>query len=266
MQNNDFFAPGRTFMMLKRQSVLNYNTWLISLGALGGLLFLINIPELILSGQYNYDRFLLLGYFAFFTGGFLLSGGAFAEVNKPGKSILFMTVPSSSFEKFLAAWLTTSPLFIIAAMFSMSLISVIASLLGAIIHGASWQVFNPFEFSNIRIAGIYMVLQTIFLAGSVYFNSNHFLKTLFSVILFMIFLNLWSSLIFYAFLEPIWPVDMDFKLHWDSDEGLKAADVPITGYETLVDIFQSGYKILFWGIAGPFFLLFSYFRLKEQEV
>ena len=187
--------------------------------------------------------------FLIFIEGFILTSRVFHEIQTPARSQFYLTLPARTSEKLISNWLLSSFIYIVAAYAGLFLVLVVASLLAAGIFNSPIEVFNPFSAQQVELMGHYLVLQTIFFLGSVYFRKNNFLNTVLSVFAVGIVLSIWSGLVGWMLLPiPNFAITVhEFELY--SENGLKIL-----------------FGVLYWGLFAPFFLTVSYFTLKEREI
>lgn len=266
----DFFSIERFKNYFYHQAFLFYKTWMLGLGAIGGSLLLLMLLEVFVGGAYNYSRFIGFAWVAFFLFGFFFSSGAFNDIHKPAKSIFYMTLPASTFEKFFTVWLITAPLFGIFALAAMCILSVIGSLLNLVGTGG-WEIFNPLNTIYLQVIAHYLVWQTIFMAGSIYFSSRHFLKTFFSMILFGFGFYFWLIILSTLFFGWDFIMIEGVSVEYNGEE--MTGDIRMDELEDSVaeklnflgELISNITRIIYWAILGPFFLVFGYYRLKDHE-
>ena len=87
-------------------TIANYRTYLMSFGVLLGILFLVMIyasaeNKFILTEEARQMFFTIF----IFLGGAIFTTSIFSNLSDKRKSIAFLMLPASNFEKFLVAWL-----------------------------------------------------------------------------------------------------------------------------------------------------------------
>ena len=100
--------------------------------------------------------------------------------------------------------------------------------------------------------GIYVVTQSVFFLGALYFRKNNLLKTLLSVFV----------------IQAIFSIVMVFAgwLILGEFNQLNEENIPAdTMYFFTVNIPEIA-RTVFWVVTAPFFLIVSYFKFKEREV
>lgn len=231
---------------------MNMLPWIIGIAAAAGALLTMNILGVITSaGSFNLQTFTGFGFVIIFIGGYIFTSRIFNELQSPVKSHFFLTLPARAEEKLISAWLISSLFFITISYLLLSLISFIISGLLVLIFDGTLQVFNPFSIEALKIAAIYLITQTIFLLGSIYFKKNNFLKTILAVFTVFAILFTWGMIMVLIVIKPF-----QFAQHSGNFEG------------SLIDAeyVNTIASYMFWYVTGPLFLIVSYFRLKERQV
>lgn len=194
-------------------------------------------------------RFQNLYLVTFFFGGLLFTSQIFKELHSPHQSYFFHTLPASTLEKLAGAWLLTSPIYIL----TFTLLSFAVFLLSFLIVGEPFSLSYFFNDALGKIIISYMVIQTIFLWGAVYFRKNNFLKTVLAILVAGILLSVYGAALRH------WLLDNQMLVFVKSEDF--AGD-----YAFPSNLFGPYPKILFWWVFGPYMLLMTYFTLKEREV
>lgn len=266
----------RLVQLLKRDAVGIYRQGLIITGAVSGVFLIIylltmfaltrggNLPAQFAAGSgANFN----LGLFAplIYLGGFIVTSRAFAEVHSRTKNHDWFMLPASTLEKLAGRWILTSFGYVVAVAVGYTLFSVIAAGISFVLMGSSFPIFNPFAKAVLLIMANYLVVQSLYLLGAVFFRKNHFLKTVITLVCLGIFLGIFGSIVVRL-------------VYWEYFDGA----VP-NGY--LIDLFESIdtivvtpaleragraieviFKAIYWALFAPIFLFITYFRLREAEV
>ncbi len=111
--------------------------------------------------------------------GFILSSLAFRDLGHPLKRYHFLALPASAFEKFLSQWLLTSLGWTCLYTVAFTLYTWLANPLGQLLFPeVDFQPFNPLNPKAVSAIQFYLVLQSLFLLGSVQFRGYAFAKTI----------------------------------------------------------------------------------------
>ncbi|MCC9136867.1 hypothetical protein ACFSKU_09810 [Pontibacter silvestris] len=232
---------------IKRQLFLNINALWIAIGAVGGALLVISA----LFAYFNPEVDTLFGLrnlylVVLFGAGFIFTSMVFNEMNTPQKSVTFLTLPVSTLERLLGAWLVSSPVFLLLFGAFMLLLTLISTLLAGQPEALSYL----FDRDVLICVKVYLVTQTIFFVGACAFKGNSFLKTLLALFVVAMIITAYSgSLGFLLFGKAGVKVgpDGEFK-------------------DTVEYIFTKVIPFLFWYVLAPFMLVVSYYKLRERQV
>lgn len=247
------FSTTRFIHLCKRAFVLNRRQWIVGLLASTGIVMVIwMVPTLIIlneSGVSRFEYLLPTALMIFTLWGLLLTSDIFQELFTPSTAFQSLTLPATSTEKFLSAWVLTMPVFLIVTITAIFLITLLSSLIFLMFDGnlSGFNIYNPIDQTTWDFALNYLFLNSLFLLGAVYFRKNNFLKTIAAFIAIMIsYLILWNllgSLYIYLFGPDLFSLEF------------------ISGDPTN-NIFGSLFK---WVITATALLL-AYVSLKRQQV
>lgn len=256
MENkNNTFSFNRLLLLGKRQVAGNLNGLLIAFAAIAGSLLVIAL----LTGYSSPASLMDIGplfYVVLFVGGFVFTSNIFAELHSPQKSIPFLTLPVSKLERLVNAWLLTAILFPILAFLAFALVLLLAYLILSIpIPAGAFEMF--WSAKALKIVILYFITQSIFLFGAVYFRKHNFLKTLLSLFVIQNVIGLFLALVGYILFGTLHFDGNDFVINAGLSPGLEKFFTV-----TLVDIV----KFAFYYLTVPFFLLLTWFGIKERQV
>jgi hypothetical protein len=253
MNTNHVFSLQRFSHLFRRHLLYYQKTMLIGLGAMAGLLLVISILVTYSNqGVFSTNIFETLGIVLFFLGGYLITSQSFNELHSPSRGQFFLTLPASSFEKLFTAWLVSAPVYIVVGLLSLWFVNLLAALVNSAIFGSQILTLNLFSPIIGKLALIYLITQSVFFLGAVYFRRYNFLKTLLSLFVIQWVLSIWVFILMFLFFDRA-----AFQM---GPEESFAAPAFFSEWVPLMA------RILFWGLMAPFFLVVSYLRLKEREV
>jgi hypothetical protein len=196
------------------------------------------------SHQYGYIVFLILG-------GIIFSSLAFNDLGSPLKRYTYLTLPASTFEKFLSMWLLTTIGWIVVFTICFISYTFFANTIGSLFFkSVTFIGFSPL--SKVSIIGIkyYIAIQGVFLLGAANFKGFAFLKTLFTILL----IGVVGGIIFYIFMIDIANSNMECTLE-------KCNPMQEPSYRLVWHFLQW----LFWWVLAPLSWVLTYFGLKDQE-
>ncbi|HYG39548.1 MAG TPA: hypothetical protein VD908_13050 [Cytophagales bacterium] len=218
---------------------------MIGIAGVFGILLLIS---LIVTHADSADYGNLYGLYmtVFFIAGYIFTSRILSELNSPGKSYGFLTLPASTFEKFIGSWLLSSPVYVLIFMIFITLIYLISTVTA----GIEVSFAKMFDETFFRIIWIFMVTQTIFFLGACTFKSYNLLKTLFALFLIIALVAAFAGL-----------------LIWILFGGQIQGDEFNDGFSMQGEkFFTEVIPFIFFYVLGPVLLVVSYFKLKEREV
>jgi hypothetical protein len=258
------FSFRRFFLLIRNDLFLNRSHFLIFSGVVTGIL-LLNYTLAIIN-QVNPQSFQTNLFFSFFFilfwGGIITTNKVFKDLRDEVRGSSWLTLPTSMLEKFVSRLILLTviyPLMFIVLIFLLSLISVglDVAFIGSI-HG----IFNPFDKSVLLGIATYIVLQSPFLLGVIYFKRRPVPKTFLTIAGYLILLILIARG-FYMVIYPQSPEDSFFNIKamipWIIRISTPGSGTPFAAITWVQRIF-------FWGIVAPVCWVIGYIRLKEKEI
>lgn len=252
MRIDQYINLGRLWLFMRNDVLAFYRTTLFSMGSLAAILLLFFLLSSV-SGRSG-GSYLSIFTLILFFGGFLFTSSSFNDLHHKHKCYLFLTLPGSNLEKFAGKLILTSVGYTLGAIIFFYLFTMLASGLNLLFFNRPLPLFNPFQDAILEIIGAYLVTQSMFLLGAVYFKSHAFIKTILAINGFFLLLILFALLV-------IWLLYRDYYAGRIWMDGLRL-EKAIQGKQAFTVIAQ----ILFWVFLAPFFWLVSYLRLRESEV
>jgi hypothetical protein len=234
---------------------MNIKPYLTGLGAIGGLLFLIVFADSYFRGYVNYEPFMSTFYLLFFLGGFIFTSRIFSELHQPEKSYQYLTIPASTLEKLIAQWLISGIGFILVSYIGLRIVAIVGAGLSSALFEIDYQWLHLSHFEFLKAASSYLVIQSVFFLGACYFRNHNFIKTILAIFIVALVLNVITLIVVYiAF----------------GQSGLSESNIWIHSGEILPHFFTvempQVLESIFWYVMAPFFLVVSYFKLKERQV
>ncbi len=276
---NGFFNPRRFAQLLLRELATSYKGLLIAMATVGGALILwAAVRSLAMSasgmGFPGGGGNPYLGFFQnlLFLGGFIVTSLAFREVWQSGSGIFYLTLPGSVFEKFLSKLLVTSVGFAVGTAVFMTATAAVSEGLDRLIFGVGLGFFSPFTEEVLLAVARYLVLQSFFLLGSIWFKKLAFVRT----VLWMVILGVGVAVIsMIAIRVGLGRLNAGIGLHgggmwsggWAFDlngPGLSGLFAPGGRGHAGLMAFKTIGQALFIALA-PASWLAAYFRLGEAE-
>lgn len=243
----------RLYFLIRRHILSNGKSWLIAYGAIAGSLLVLTLfrgyfqPADIggLTGLY---------FVVMFIGGYIFTAGIYGELHQPQRSYQYLTLPVSTTERLLSAWIITAFVFPLVAILTMAFIVFIGNLvLNFTLDITPFAgVFSSGSWASLKV---YWVTQSIFLLGAAYFRGYNFLKTVLALFVVSVALQIIVGVTGWLMF------------------GTPGTQVAFgTGQMTqqledfFLRIFPSVAHIVFYYLFVPFFLITTWFSLKERQV
>ena len=250
MNANKYFDIYRVANLMRRSAVLSSRMVITAFAAIGGVLLIVFLSDTFVRGYINYKPLMNLFYVTLLGGGFIFTSQSFSELQKPEKGYHYLTLPASHLEKLFTKWIFSTIIYLVAAYIALYIIALIGSGLSVALFKTEFKLLALQNYEPFRMAGIYLVLQPIFLLGAAYFRSYSFIKTLLAIIIISIIISAFVTIVSYLMFGT---------------SGINSSD-----FGGNINVFTGTIpqisKILFWYVMGPFFLIVSYVRLTERQV
>ncbi|MEA1911642.1 MAG: hypothetical protein U9N32_08215 [Spirochaetota bacterium] len=260
MKTTNIISPRRLISLLKRDILSNINTTLITLGAVTALIYLISAIT-----AYNRAPYTQL-YFTLFTnllfvGGFIVTSMIFKEMHRKETAQNYLLIPASNFEKFFSRLLISTIGFALITLIGITAISYLSEGVNTLIFKRHNDFFNPFSKIVWTLMAHYLVAQSIFFLGAVYFRKYHFIKTINIIFLIQLSITIIAALfvriVYFDLFDGFFSIgDTSLFIKWE------ALPLNAGSFTNLIKTL----KILYWLVPAPLFWTISYFRIKEVEV
>jgi hypothetical protein len=252
MNLKNYFDPSRFWLLLKLELFRSRKGLLMTLVIIFGLLFFASLLYVcVVEKKEVFDQHPSNYIFHLMFGGFALSSLAFKDLGNTLKRYRYLTLPASTFEKFICMWLLTSIGWIVLFTFTYTIYTIIANAIGsALFSRMTFLAFEPLSDFSMTTMRAYFVLHGIFLVGAVYFKGYVFPKTALVLILFSTVVALLGYFI----------MGEEFMNH-DCGVGRCAILDEVISHDIAAVM-----QWIFWWVLAPVCWLNAYWGLKEQEV
>lgn len=270
---SNYLSATRLGRFLLKDLVEGYRPLVIAAGAVTGVLLLNYLlgplsggglqreSELLASGAANPTIHIAYFGMTLFIAGFIITSRAFVEVHIKNRNHDWLMLPASSLEKCLSRLLLTTIGVGIGMIVYFWLFSLLAAGLSTLLYGRAYPLFNPADREVGLLLANYLVLQSIFFAGAIYFRRAHFIKTVLAISAFVVALVLLTAVA----MRAIVPRELLDLTAPNPLENLDfSAIAPFLQHAARVVSLIA--KIFYWAVLAPLFWVFAYFRLTEVEV
>lgn len=243
----------RLYFFMETEILENLKSYIINLAGVNLFFFLIFWLKFSEKG-FSYETYLNLFPFFYFLMGLIFTSRIFTKVNSKFLNHDFLMLPVSNFEKFLGLLLMSTIVYTIAYFLFFTFTTIIVALFFHISGKLTMEVFNPFSIEVLNIFSSYIVIHCVFFFGAVLFKKSNFVKTIISMILFLILLMLSSAWFIFKF-ENAGSWTMNFVYSFE--------DFLLYGGNNLGISFTS---FFLYFILIPFFWGLSFYKMKNIEV
>lgn len=192
-------------------------------------------------------------------GGYVVSSVAFTQMHEPTKGIHYMMLPGSTVEKYLARLLLTSIGWSALVLVVYTAATVVATAIATPIFSQTPGVFLPIGREVWSGVASYLVSQSIFLFGSIYFKKTAFFKTVLVVWATAMVLGLVYALAARIAFAPAF-VGLFEAQNFESVFQMNPAT------EQLLDTLGTVGRVAGWAVTPLFFWTVGLLRLRETEV
>lgn len=276
-----FFNPRRFGQLLLRDAANGYLGWLIAAAAVAGMVIVLSaLTALGISRggniRFNGASSFHVGFYIqlLFLGGFISTSFAFREVHQNGAGILYMTLPASQFEKLASKLLVTSVGYALGSLVFYAATAAVSEGINHLIFGRGHGFFNPFDPMILRAAGMYLLAQSVFFLGSIWFRKLAFVRTVLWLSVFaigVVVVTVVAARIILAghFVPSTVQAGAarigGWSLNWSNDL-LMGRFGPGSPAHSGLMIFKTIAEVLLVGALAPVCWLAAYFKLRETEV
>jgi len=278
-------SPRRVGQLFLREIAHGYRGLLIAAAAVAGSVVVVaaigalgrnmgGAPEgtVVGDGYWFYFQALL------FLGGCIVASMAFRELWHGGGGIAYLTLPGSSLEKFAVKLLLTSVGYSAGALVLICATAAASEALDRLVFGVGHGFFNPFTPAVGQAVVRYVVIQSFFLLGSVWFHKLAFIKTALSIMVIGVCLGILAGIAFRIGIGPhLTAMGTGFGPGGSGTMRFGRWSFQMNG-TGLQDLFKPGstgyagmqtFKVVAEGVVialAPASWVAAYYRLREAEV
>jgi len=257
MNRIKLFDFKRFFLLVRNTVWVNKKPILVVAGTIGSLVLLLSgISAFGKTGSKIHQG---LYPMILFVSGFLVTSNAFRELRSEKTAGAWLTLPASALEKLASRLFLTSVGYLVGTMAFYFMIALISETLNRLVFNFSNPMFNPFSTAILTSVAVYMVLQSLFFVGAIYFRRFPFIKTILFLsmvcLVLILFVILVSKLFFGAHFSLL--IADGFQPVWDMLEEEWVAEVKYS--------LSAVVHIAFWFVLAPLCWVISYYRLREFE-
>ncbi len=251
------FSPSRVVVLMRHDLQPQMKSLLSGLLAAAGIAFglmLLTSLGTADSASFHASTFSNL----LFIGGYVVSSMAFSELQDEKRGLHYLMLPGSAVEKYVARLLLTSVGWVVAALVTYSVATALGAAVAQPLFGRSPGVFLPTTRDTWETIGFYLITQSAFLFGSVYFRKAAFIKTVAAAVTVALSIALVGLLAGRIAFADLFVGVLQTRANVDQ--------LVITGprFESVVDAFDAVRTVLLY-VSAPFFWVVGVIRLGETE-
>lgn len=188
-------------------------------------------------------------------GGFLFTSVVFWEFREPDTRLSFLTLPASNFEKMISRWIYTLILYPIAVLVIVYLVYFACNLF---FDDVSWKLEDFRQYLG-PTWQIYLWSHSVLFMFSIWYNRYVAAKAAIASFLYFIVSALSAVVLFYLVFNNVFGSGFSFNADVNIEP---AGDFQLWAEDDLLPVL----RVLSWTIPTLFFLVVSYFKMKEKEV
>jgi len=248
-------------LLFKKHTSENYKSYLLSVGVLIGIMFLLmSFVTFKITGRImNLNQQKVFYILFLFAAGTIFTSTVLANLGDKKKAIALLTLPATGMEKYLVSWLYSFVILLFAYTGIYYLVNT------SVLHlfkqpGEEVKLFNIFAESNtfFQIFSSFAFLHSLAFLGSIWFEKTQFIKTAFIFLFFILILQLVNKQI----LQLLLGLELDSAVLFGDIAFLQNKErviikMPET-YEYLLSLLLLVLGFILWTA--------TYDRLKEKQV
>lgn len=265
------FIPRRFLLLLKNEFFINrYFLLIYAVAAMGILLFIYGRDAIHGQSSVSDPKLCFIGLYLV---GLLFTCRLFSDLQDEPKNIAWQTLPASLVEKYSSQIVLSNFAFTVGWLIFFYFISYGAEVSTRFLMGEGHHVLTLFDKTVLVESYRYWVFHSLLVFGVIYFKKNAPVKTVLSLVVYLILLVLVYSLIVnlvfgnysdglawhISFSQRTFSIGTNMKQEMMGFLSTDAA-LPVLHFAK-----RSG-EIIFWFLMMPFFWILGFIRLKEMEV
>ena len=254
---NKTFDFNRFSLLLKRELWSGNKKPLIIVGAILGLLAAYSLFTIYTNDGYKFINFNLFPILLI-IGGLIFTSVIYYEFNDKTGTHHYLSLPTSTFEKYLSKWVITAIVFPIITTLLFWGFTKITDGIYYNYSGEKFSSWSPFNWWSIFFIQIYFVLQPTYLVGAIAFQKYTFFKTSLSAFLTGLLLTAIGLLIFRILFSSMF--DGLFTMSPDKNMPLNEDAIYFMEHT-----FQSTLIYACWILVPLVMWTVGFFKLKEKE-
>lgn len=250
--------PERFGVLIHNDLLMTASARAVALGSALGVIFVLDVIAAGLRAEFSH-RDVFTGLLV--IGGFLLTSVSFADIHDPRRATHYLTLPGSMLEKYIARLLVTTVGWTVTVLVSYIAVSALGAGISQALFGRSIGIFLPVTSDGWKAVAEYLVANSIFIFGAIYFRKATFVKVVLAAtilgIAFSLYLALVTRVVFIGHFSHFVPTQAELAATFGNNANISPElqrIATVTG------------KIFSWAVVPLFFWIMGYRRLRETEV
>lgn len=239
--------------LIIRHLVYNLKSIILFFSVYGIIMFILFFLKSLYNKEINYDSQFSTFFFWYVLIGLYFASKSFSETHNLERAYQYLTLPVSNFEKLLSLLLYSIFLYLTSGIVLFLIIGFLANIFAANIGNFAFNFLDIEPIKFIKIFYDNLLPFSIFIAGSITFRKHSFLKTVLSILIYLLILVVITTLIYKISLRSY-----NFKVFLnDNNFNFYFLDFQHR-YKFVSNLLSLMFTFLIW--------LFTYFKLKEKEI
>jgi len=242
----------RLALLIKNDIMMHRHTVYIVIGTIIGILLLFNLISPHNIYTINTDPTAML--WILFLGGIWVTSLTFRELYDKEKNYLFLLLPCSNLEKLLNKLILTAIIYPLVVVILYTAFYWLIAIFTKLLYHFTPALFDPFQATIWLNVASYIVIQSVFFLGAIYFKSHPIIKTFLCLIILGIIISIFTFITGIFLFKSLFVHGIFFLPNF------RTLITPVE--KSLADVIH----ITFWIVLAPTCWIISYLRLKEFEV
>ncbi|MES1220993.1 MAG: hypothetical protein ABUT20_36170 [Bacteroidota bacterium] len=256
---NNIFSVRRFARLFYKHSTENYKSYGMAIVVLLGIMilgaaFMVYLVDMPLDENVQSVLFMAI----LLLSGTIFTSTVFADLGDARKSIPWLTLPATHFEKYMVAWIYTVLIFLLIYTSAFYAVLVVAVHVRSF-PGYTPRILNIFRSPVIQVFLLYAFLHGVAFWGAIFFKKLHFIKTAFAFFILFGLLVGFNKIIF----------SIMFGSNAATTPPFGSARLYEKGGYTDIGISRMTQGNIMFGLLVLLAILFwfaAFYRLKEKQV
>jgi len=257
---NPQFSFRRLGLLLRREAALSWRGAAIAAASVAGFVLIVSLLSAAGGSRAPvYDGFFSL---ILFLGGWITASLVFRELRQTAQGIAYLTLPGSALEKVLSKLLVSAVGYAVGVTVLYTAVSVLSEGIDRLVVGSGHPLFDPLAVPVLEQLAIFVVTQSMFFLGSLWFRRSAFVKTWLAIIVYWIAFMVLAGIVARVLSAGLpW---QGFSFQFGPSFQLNGSMQQQAFLDRIHPFVLAG-KVLFWAALAPVCWVTSWLRLREAE-